>query len=127
LREGPFSFSCSSRAGLTAAADEQRLSEEIENIPQGSAIRMIDLCVLAAGAGHRGEFSTLNVEYLREESARSPEFTCLIFAIGTLSTLEIGGGHDLVSSVHDVVRRILHFECTKPRPPISPALTALSR
>ena len=73
------------------------LSKQIKYIPQRAAVGLVDFCVLATGAGHRGEFAALDVKYLGQEPARRPEFAGLVLLVCALGAVEVGGDHNFIS------------------------------
>ena len=58
---------------------------------------LVDLCVLATDAGHRGDFAALDIKYLGQEAARRPEFAGLVLLVCALGTAEVGGDHNFIS------------------------------
>lgn len=54
-------------------SDSPSVPEEIQNIPQGTCLGLVDLRVFAACARHGGEFLALNIHELCEKAASCRE------------------------------------------------------
>jgi hypothetical protein len=76
-----------------SALKERSIGKEVEYVPQHAAVRSIDFGVFASRARDGGEAFALNVEYLGEEAAGSPEFADLVVVVRAFGTFEVEPVH----------------------------------
>jgi hypothetical protein len=73
------------KGDISGAAGKRSLksliSEEIEYVAKHTAVGLEDFCILAPGAGYRGEFQILNIEDLAQNTSGGSYLTGFITGI----------------------------------------------